>query len=164
MQGERSKTAGEVRFVTDQSGDHERQIDDDDEFQYESDQLQDLSDILWRLSCSLGHLVSAHRDFTKIKAVRVSPDGKLGGRGYVQPIPEMRTNLSECIETMSAVIDTIDDEIRAPHWQEDQPGITDDDRQEVDETLEDAERIRDNPEDFSDEEYQEEVVDDEASP
>lgn len=159
-QSSRAKTAGEVRFVTDKPGDSERQIDEVEDFEYDSTQLKKLSKVLWSLSCSLGHLISAHSDFTKLKAVDISPDGKLGGKGYVQAIPDMRTDLTECIETMSSVVDTIDDEVKAPHWHEDLSELTDQEQEEIDETLDDAQEVRESPEDFVDEEYEEEVVED----
>ena len=157
---QRAKTAGEVRFVTDRPGDDERQIDEAELFEYDSSHLKDLSKVLWSLSCSLGHLISAHSDFTKLKAVDISPDGKLGGRGYVQPISDMRADLTGCIETMSSVVDTIDDEVKAPHWHEDPSELSDAEQEEIDETIEDAEEVRENPEDFVDEEYEEEVLED----
>ena len=156
-QSGRAKTAGEVRFVTDRPGDDERQIDDVTDFEYDTSQLKKLSKVLWSLSCSLGHLISAHSDFTKMKAVRISPDGKLGGQGYIKPISEMRSEMTDCIEMMSAIVDTIDDEVRAPHWKDD-GSLTDNEREEVEETIEDAEEIRESPEEFNEEEYEEEVL------
>lgn len=156
----RSKTAGEVRFVTDRPGDDERQIDESSEFEYDPKHLKPLSKVLWQLSCSLGHLISAHSSFTKMKATRISPDGKLGGKGYIQPITDIRTSMTECIESMSSIVDTLDDEVRGPHWTSDE-GMSEDDQEEIEETIDEAEEVRENPEEFSDDEYREEVLEDE---
>lgn len=155
QQPERTKTAGEVRFVTDQASDRERQIPDD--FQFDKNQLQDLSRVMWGLSCSLGHLVSSHNKFTKIKSVNVSPDGKLGGQGYVQKIKSMREDLSDCVEVMSEAIDTIHDEVEAPHWSEEWSDMSEEERQEAEEMIEDSEEIVGEPESFAEEELQEEI-------
>lgn len=156
----RSKAAGEVRFVTDRPGDDQRQIGDSDDFEYDSAGLEELTRTLFKLSCALGQLDSAHSDFTKIKAVSVSPDGKLGGRGYVKPITEIRKTMTNCIEEVSSIVDTIDDEIRTnPHWQEDSPAVSETERSQVDEVVDEAEDIRDNPDDFAEGEYEQEVLD-----
>lgn len=153
----RDKTAGEVRFIKDK-GDVRRRIPED--FEYQSTHLKSLSHVLWSLSCALGHLVSGHTDFTKMKAVSMSPDGMLGGKGYIQEIKDMRSGLMNSIETISAVIDTLHDEVTAEHWEKGRVEMDPDDSAEVDEMLEDAEEIRENPDEFAEQEYQEEITDD----
>lgn len=152
----RVKTAGEIRFVKDQ-GPEAREISKD--FEFDTKYIKPLSRVMWGLSCAMGHLVSSHSKFTKIKAVNVSPDGKLGGKGYIQPIRDMRKNISEAIETVSNCIDTIHDEIRAPHWKDEIDAMPDEDKEEVEETLEDAEDIISDPEGYAEKEYEEEVDD-----
>lgn len=156
----RTKTAGEVRFVTDDGqGEDTRQIPDD--YDYNSNKLTDLSDVLWGLSCSLGHLNKWQGKFTKIKSIDISPDGKLGGHGYVQGIKEMRENLSNCIETISRCIDTLDDEVKAPHWQEEQEELSEEEREEVEEKIEQAEEITGDPKEFAEGEFEEEFEEEE---
>lgn len=146
----RSKTAGEIRFVKDRGPDL-RDIPSD--FEFKETYLQPLSRVMWGLSVAMGHLVTSHSKFTKLKAVNISPDGKLGGKGYIQSIKDMRRDLSEAIETVSESIDTIHDEIRADHWKEGFSELSDEDREEVEETVEEAEDIISDPESFVEDEY-----------
>lgn len=148
----RVKTAGEIRFVKDQ-GPEQREIPKD--FEFDTKYIKPLSRVMWGLSCAMGHLVSSHSKFTKIKAVNVSPDGRLGGKGYIQPIQDMRKNISEAIETVSNCIDTIHDEIRAPHWKDEIESMPESEQEEVEETVQDAEDIISDPEGYAEKEYEE---------
>lgn len=152
-----SKTAGEIRFVKDQ-GEIKREIPDD--FRFRSKHLKPLSKVLWSLSCSMGHLISAHSKFTKLKAVHLSPDGRLGGKGYIQTIKDMRSNLTESVENISNIIDTIHDEVEAEHWQIGKAELSEQDQKEVDEAISDSEEIMSDPEEYAEKEYEEEVTDD----
>jgi len=65
---------------------------------------------------ALGHIQTARTVFTKIKGQRVSPDGNLGGKGYIMPIKDIRKQLSNSDEALSSIADCIDDEISGIHW------------------------------------------------
>jgi len=151
------KTAGEVRFIKD-TGPEGRSLPK--EYNYNGKSKKPLAKVLWSTSVALGHLVSAYSTFTKIKAVSISPDGKLGGKGYIQDIKEMRSNLNTSIETLSAIQDTINDELRAPHWDSSSVGTTPEEEAEVEEMISDSAEITEDPESFVDEEYDEKVNDD----
>ena len=153
----RTKTAGEIRFVKDQ-GPEEREIPSD--FAYKAKYVKPLNKIVWSLSCAMGHLTSAQSDFNKIKAVNISPDGKLGGKGYIQPISEIRTNLAQAVETISNTIDTIHDEVNGDHWKPTVESLSPSDKAEVEELQQDSEEIIEDPESYADKEYKEEVLDD----
>lgn len=150
-----TRMAGEVRFVTDDQGPGQRDIPDD--FEYDESHLKTLSRIVWGLSCSLGHLVSSHSKFTKLRSIQISPDGQLGGRGYVQDIQAMRTDLSESIETISDIIDTLHDEVEAPHWQDEKEELDESTQEEVEEMVEESEEIISDPKQFAQEEFDEEM-------
>jgi hypothetical protein len=151
----RTKTAGEVRFIKDRSGDKgewawgspgpsEREMSA--QFEFQPHQLKPLARALRSTHMALGHAMSASQTFTKIKSAKVSPDGSLGGKGYIQKIADMRRQFANCVEVLSALSDTIYDEIQAPHWN---PAIEEDlsgrDRAEVEELLGDSEEIREDP-------------------
>lgn len=149
------KTAGEVRFIKDRGGDanewgwgspgpSEREIDKD--FIFNARELKPLATALRSLLMGLGHTTSGYNALTKIKSSRISPDGNLGGKGYIQKIPEMRRQLMNAIEALSASTDTIYDEINAPHWNPAEDTLDPRDREEVKEIVEDAEEIRKDPE------------------
>lgn len=156
-QARRTVTAGEVRFVKD---DGSLSRDRPSDFVYRPKALKPLAKIVWSLSCSMGHLISASQRFNRIKSVHVSPDGLLGGKGYIQKITDMRKSLSEAIEHISATIDTIHDEINAPHWNpETLEDLSPQDQAEIEEMLDDSEEILANPEDYDADRYKEDVVD-----
>ncbi len=158
-----SKGAGEVRFIKDRGGDHqewgwnppgagERSIDPD--YKFNASNLKPLAKTLRSALMALGHLQTARGTFTKIKSQRVSPDGNLGGKGYVMPIKDIRKQLSNCDEALSSITDTIYDEIHAIHWHPDVHDTGGDprDRDGVKEIMDDVEEIRDDPEEWAEEE------------
>lgn len=158
----RSKTAGEVRFIKDRSGDQsewgwgqpgpiEREMDAN--FVFNSAHLKPLALTLRSALMALGHVTSAHARFVKIKSRNISPDGALGGKGYIQKIPDMRRQLMNCIEALSAFTDTVYDEFQAPHWEEDE--LDPRERAEVRDIVEDAEEIKSDPEGWAEEEEEE---------
>lgn len=170
-----SRTAGEVRFIKDRSGDasewaygppgpSERQIQED--FVFNARYLKPLAQTLRSALMALGHATSAYNRFVKIKSRNVSPDGSLGGKGYIQKIPDMRRQFMNCVEALSALTDTIHDELNAPHWNPSEDTLDPRDRDEVKEIVEDVEEIKDDPEAWA--EGQEEEMDednaDDAAP
>lgn len=168
----RGKTAGEVRFIKDRGGDHaewawnppgasERNIDPS--YEYNPKNLEPLSRVLRSALMALGHIQTARSTFTKVKSRQVSPDGSLGGQGYVMPVKDIRKQLSNCDEALSAISDTLYDEINAPHWnpQVDGHGGDPREREEVKQVLDDVEEIREDPEEWAEDE--EEKMDKTAS-
>jgi len=108
------KTAGRIEFVRDQ-GPVQRNIRVPG-FSWDGDVLKNLAKILWATQRSHSFAIAALRLFSRMPSSNFSPDGLLGGRGYIQSIKEMRTNLSNSVENLSAITDTIFDEIHADHW------------------------------------------------
>ncbi len=156
----RTRTAGEVIFKKDRGGDKSewawndhaptaREMDDN--FSFKLKEKKPLVAALRSTMAALGHVNSAHTTFLKVKSARVSPDGNLGGRGYIQKIADMRRAYMNVSEALSALGDTLYDEINAPHWT---PGPTADprEREKVKELVEDVEDIRQDPEAWAKEE------------
>jgi hypothetical protein len=161
-----TKTAGEVRFVKDRSGDakewawaapgaSERKISEN--FIFNAKELKPLALTLRSALMALGHVTSAHARFVKVKSRNVSPDGALGGMGYVQKIPDMRRQLMNCIEVLSAITDTLHDELHAPHWHPAEDTMTPRDRDEVKQIVEESQDIKDDPENWAVEEEEEDL-------
>ena len=100
----------------------------------------------------MGHALSAYETFTRVKSAQVSPDGSLGGKGYIQKIAEMRRNFMNVIEALSALSDTLYDEINASHWDPAVEGQDPREREKVKDIMEDVEEIKDNPEEWAEEE------------
>lgn len=156
-----TKTAGEVRFVKDRSGDKSewgwgtpgptgREILPT--FEFKPNKLKPLAKTLRAALAALGHAQSAHSTFVKIKSATVSPDGALGGKGYIQKIPEMRRQIMNVVEALSSFTDTIYDEINAPHWNPDNTPQDPRERENVKDIMDDVEEIREDPEDWAESE------------
>jgi len=116
--------------------------------------LKPLVQTLWSLSVSLGHVLTAHRQFSRLKSVSFSPDGNVGGRGYVMPIKDIRKMLHEASEGISTICDTLYDEINAPHWK---PKLGELEKNDDDflKLLEDAKGYMDDPEGEAEEDMEE---------
>lgn len=108
--------------------------------------LKPLSKALWASTVALGHALTAYRHLSRLKSTTVSPDGQLGGRGYVMPLGDMRKKLYEASEALSAISDTIYDEITAPHWQPKLAQLDENDREDVSRFVEEAQGVMENPE------------------
>ena len=89
----------------------------------------------------------------------MSPDGSLGGMGYIQKISDMRRQLMNCIEVLSAFTDTLYDELSAPHWHPAEDKLTPRDHEEVKQIVDEAETIKEDPEQWA-EEAEEELTED----
>lgn len=162
------RTAGEVRFIKDKSNDanqwawndsgpQERKITPD--FAFDPRNTKPLAKVLRSTNAALGHAMSAYAIFTKIKSADVSPDGSLGGKGYIAKIAEMRRAYMNVVEALSALSDTLYDEIRAPHWAAVSRQEDPEERAEVEQIVGDAIEIKQDPEGWA--EDQEEEMDEE---
>jgi hypothetical protein len=89
-------------------------------------------------------LTKATNTFTSCKSSEVSPDGKLGGRGYIKPIKEIRKSFADAINTLSELIDTFHDEVNSPYWKK----TTVEDHPFVKEILDEADKLIDEAEDL----------------
>lgn len=163
-----TKTAGEVIFKKDRSGDaaswayHDQPPEGriiGDDFNYSPKNMKPLAKVLRGSLAALGHVLASYNQFAKIKSARVSPDGNLGGKGYIQKIPDMRKQYMNVIEALSSITDTLYDETNAPHWAAVSRQEDSEQRKEVKSLIEDAEQIRENPQIWAEDEIQEEFGD-----
>lgn len=138
-----------------------REIPPDHEFNPKS--LKPLSKMLWALSVSLGHAMTANREFSRLKSVSFSPDGKVGGRGYVMTVKQIRNDLFQAADLISAVCDTIHDEIHAPHWKPKLADLEKKDLDEVENLLGEAEDNLEDPEGETEEDFEEALKADSTS-
>ena len=122
--------------------------DIDPNYEYDPKNLEPLVRCLRSALMALGHATSAHHAFVKLKSRDVSPDGMLGGQGFVQHVAEMRQQFAACVEALSGLTDTLYDEIKAPHWSEEA-------EEEAGEELEEVEELREDPEGWAQQEEQE---------
>ncbi len=138
------KTAGKIEFIRDQ-GPLRRDIRAPG-FKWSPDSMKDLAKVLWAVQRSHSFAMSAYRIFSKINSSEFSPDGLLGGRGYIQSIKELRQSLSNSVEFLSSFSDTIHDELGASHWNNKSDP-------ETDSLIDDVEEIRSNPDTFIENQY-----------
>jgi hypothetical protein len=167
----RLKTAGEVIFKKDRSDDREQWAYADvppsermlpGDFNFSPKNAKPLAKVLRASLAALGHVLSAYHTFAKIKSARVSPDGSLGGKGYIQKIADMRRQYMNVVEALSALTDTIYDEVHAPHWAAVSRQEDPQEAKQVQEMLGDADDIRENPEGWAEEQIEEEFGDDDT--
>lgn len=150
------RTAGEVRFIKDKSdsgnwafndtGHQQREIIPS--YKFDPKKLKALAQTLRSTSMAMGHALSAYNHFTRIKSSGVSPDGMLGGKGYILKVKDMRSMYMNAVEALSSLSDTLYDEVHADHWS----GAT---TTEVEQLIDDAEAIRQDPEGYAEAEEQE---------
>lgn len=146
------RTAGRIEFVRDQ-GPLRRDVRVQN-YDFDPEIHRNLTKILWAVEKAHSYGMSALRLFSRMPSSDFSPDGLLGGKGYIQEIREMRSNLSQAVEVLSSFSDTIHDEINAPHWKSvDDP--------ESDKILQEAIELKQNPEQHVDEAFQDEIEGDE---
>lgn len=148
------RTAGTIEFKKD-TGPLRRDVRSVD-FKWDPEALKDLSKILWSIKNAHAYALSAYKSLSKMPSSHFSPDGLLGGRGYIQSIKELRASLSEASELLSSSSDTIHDEINADHWLTviEDPGsseIVDD----VKDVMSDVKDTTSNPEEMVNENYDE---------
>lgn len=115
-------------------------------YQYDPKAIKPLARMLWAMSVALGHAMTAHRQFAKVKSSTISPDGLVGGRGYVMSIKDVRKTLYDACENLSAISDTVHDELNAPHWKPKLAQLEKDDVEDVERLVGEAEENLDNPE------------------
>jgi len=154
----RSKTAGVVQFVKDRSGGKDewawggmppvqRELKFKN-YEFDPKYLKPIARCLRSTLAALGHAAAANNVFIKMKSADMSPDGALGGKGYIQKISDIRRAYMNTIEALSAVSDTLYDEVNAPHWLK-EADLSARERDEVKDLIDDAEEIRKDPEEWA---------------
>jgi hypothetical protein len=79
----------------------------------------------------------------------------LGGKGYVLKVKEVRTQLQQACELLSAITDTLHDEIHAPHWQPEVSILDPEEASEIEGLIEESDEVLEDPEQFGDKEVDE---------
>jgi hypothetical protein len=92
------------------------------------------------VSVALGTLVSAQNEFSRIKGRDISPDGLLGGLGYIMPLKDVKEALNGSIKSLSDVADSLADELTNPRWDAE-------DDKEVKELIKEKEEVEEKVED-----------------
>lgn len=119
-----------------------REISDD--FKYDKKKIKHLKHILHNVNIAVGTLVSALNEFSRVKGPDISPDGLLGGLGYIMPLKGVKETLNNSIHLLSDVSDSIADELTNPHWNAE-------DDKDVKELLKEKEDVEEKAEEMNEE-------------
>jgi len=95
------------------NGDVRRNLDG---FEYDTSKATILKRSLHNINVSLGTLLSAMKDMALLRGSEITPDGMLGGRGFIMPFREMKQKINSAINDLSDITDTIADELTNPNW------------------------------------------------
>lgn len=114
---------------------------------YDPRALKPMAEALWAASVGLGHALAAYRHFSRLKSATISPDGQLGGRGYIMGVTDIRKKLYDACESLSAISDTLFDEISAPHWKPKLAQLDENEAEDVQRFVEKSQDIIADPED-----------------
>lgn len=102
------------RMVSAAKADNVRQLKDVPP--YDKDKIDHVKKLVGLVHQTLEGLHGAVGEITMVKSHEISPDGKLGGRGYVMTIKDFRDGLSSALNTVSNLMDTLADELTNPNW------------------------------------------------
>jgi len=149
------RTAGEIRHIKDNLSAGRDFLENHN---FRKEDYVTLTKLLWQVSVALGHTSSVVDTFSRIKSFNLSPDGKLGGMGYNKSVTDMRAELTNALNTLSGVQDTLFDEVNAPHWREIKDNLPKKQKEQVEEIIEDVEEIKEDPEGYAEDEFIEEIV------
>jgi hypothetical protein len=114
--GGQTRTAGKIEFLKDQ-GPLRRDIRVEG-FTWDPEIHRNLAKTLWAVERSHSYGIAALRLFSKMSSSEFSPDGLLGGRGYIQKVKDLRSSLGQAVEVLSSFADTMHDEVNASHWKQ----------------------------------------------
>lgn len=119
-------------------------------FEYDKSKAKVLKGALHNINVSLGTLMSAMKQLSMLRGSDITPDGKLGGRGFIMEFREIKQGINKAVGTLSDITDSLADELKNPGW-----GLKDFELKEVKEEQEEVDEIEDKVEDIADEEPEE---------
>jgi len=105
------------------NGDARRNLDG---FEYDPSKATVLKKSLHNINVSLGTLLAAMKELALLRGSEITPDGMLGGRGFIMPFKEMKSKINSAVNDLSDITDTIADELTNPKW-----GLTPDEKKKV---------------------------------
>jgi hypothetical protein len=103
------------RLKTSAASSGRREIPED--YKYNPKKLKHLKHILHNVSVALGTLTSSFNEFSRFKGPDISPDGRLGGAGYILPLKDIKQAIQNSVYSLSDVADCIADELTNPKWE-----------------------------------------------
>jgi len=120
-----------------------REIPDD--FKYNPKKLKHLKHILHNVNVALGTLTSCLNEMSKIKGPDVSPDGLLGGAGYIIPLRDIKQTVNTTVHDLGNIADCIADELTNPKW-----SVKEKDEKDIKKLIKEKEDVEDKVEEVED--------------
>ncbi len=105
--------AGEKEKKKPSNGEMQRNRDG---FEYDKSKATVLKRSLHNINVSLGTLLAAMKELSMLRGAEISPDGMLGGRGFIMSFREIKGAVNGAINGLSDVTDTLADELTNPGW------------------------------------------------
>lgn len=118
--------------------------------EYDKSKVSRVAGLLAYINTALAEVNKATSELIDNNSDEISPDGMLGGRGYIMEIKEMKESLAEISTTLSNLRDTLSDELNNPAW-----GLTPEEKGKLQEIKEKADKetekaVKELEEDISD--------------
>ena len=114
-------------------------------FEYDPSKAKYLKKALHNINVSLGTMLAAMKELSLLRGSEITPDGMLGGRGFIMTFREIKSLLNQAVGNLSDVTDTLADELTNPRW-----GLTSEEKQEVKEEQSDIADNADKAKDMAD--------------
>ena len=111
-----------------------------DGFEFDKSKAKILKDALHNMNVALGTLMSAFKDLAILRGSDITPDGKIGGRGFIMEFRDIKSIVNKSIEDLSNVTDSIADELTNPKWnlKEKEKEVVEKEQEQVDEQKEEV--------------------------
>jgi hypothetical protein len=136
------------RMKTATSAAGRREIPED--YKYKPAKIKHLKKVLHNVSVALGTLTSSLNEFSRIKGPDISPDGRLGGVGYIMALTDIKQSINSAVHNLSNVADCIADELTNPRWEASEDKEVKELIKEKDDAVEKVDEVSDdiNPDDL----------------
>ncbi len=90
-----------------------------EDFTPDLDSLLALEEILIPLTRAQKNLTRAYTLFVQIKTPKITPDGMIGGKGFMISLKDVKDGLNTIIDKLAIISDAVEDEVsNNPIWQE----------------------------------------------
>ena len=142
--GDRVRLTQKIAAAAKKDKEKDKNISDNgrmtDGFEYDKSKAKVLQRVLHNLNVSLGTLIGAMKELAMLRGSDITPDGKLGGRGFVMEFREIKGLMNDSIKNLSDITDSIGDELTNPKWDLKEKEIKEvkKEKEEVEEAVEEA--------------------------
>lgn len=101
--------------------------------EYDKTKVVHIFNILAQTSAALEATKLASSELLSVAGDALSPDGRLGGRGYVMAMKDMKAEFSDMSNKLSDIRDTLADELNNPGW-----GLSEEEKASINSVQEDT--------------------------